>query len=504
MTPFPLTFSFATYTKARDTLGLSLLQEFGSSDEPHEGFNVLTLKPGTLGGGKETGMYDQVCFLDALPNNKGVPFLTLQTSYEDAQGISSMQDIGQFGKGFPQSLISLKAARAILILDFWNPIYSWRRGILMYYIPNITSLSNNIYDLGSNFIAAVRNSTPVINKDVSSPEYQFLQLYDGSDDVEAYQMRFSKYLTIVNSRISTPDGLLDYLKLAESRRRIYHPLPLDEFGVQLPYAVNLPLDWAYVEMTEQGQIQSIPQRGLDFFKSWTESLSGYDPHLLPTITTNAAPRVPRAVASRCLIAKDRPNGTKKAARATRKETLRLMFPLEPSTSSTANPTWNDDVAALFSKPYWVASPSQMGSSWTSAMRRWSPPSPASLYLDLSNSSSVQANVVTIYQHLRSKSMPITSDPTEYWPDTALETFRLWANQGFRTTSSDPVMQKQVIPTPVDPPVQMRVRKDIINLQPDELQTYREKLDDVLQVQSLSSKWQELGFLRMSYFLFTDY
>ena len=122
----------------------------------------------------------------------------------------------------------------------------------MYYIPNITSLSNNIYDLESNFIAAVRNSTPVINKDVSSPEYQFLQLYDGSDDVEAYQMRFSKYLTIVNSRISTPDGLLDYLKLAESRWRTYRPLPLDEFGFQLPYAVNLPLDWAYVEMTEQG------------------------------------------------------------------------------------------------------------------------------------------------------------------------------------------------------------------------------------------------------------
>ena len=101
MTPFPLTFSFATDTKAHDTLGLSLLQEFGSSDEPHEDFNVLTIKPGTLGGGKETGMYDQVCFLDALPNNEGVPFVTLQTSYEDAQGISSMQDIGQFGKGFP-------------------------------------------------------------------------------------------------------------------------------------------------------------------------------------------------------------------------------------------------------------------------------------------------------------------------------------------------------------------------------------------------------------------
>lgn len=41
----------------------------------------------------------------------------------------------------------------------------------------------------------------------------------------------------------------------------------------------------------------------------------------------------------------------------------------------------------------------------------------------------------------------------------------------------------------------RVRKDIRCLTRDELQLYREKLDDVLRVGRLKSHWQELGLLR---------
>ena len=43
---------------------------------------------------------------------------------------------------------------------------------------------------------------------------------------------------------------------------------------------------------------------------------------------------------------------------------------------------------------------------------------------------------------------------------------------------------------------VRVRKDIRSLSDEELQIYRAKLDDLLQVGALNSKWQELGRLRM--------
>ena len=57
-------------------------------------------------------------------------------------------------------------------------------------------------------------------------------------------------------------------------------------------------------------------------------------------------------------------------------------------------------------------------------------------------------------------MLVTSDPGEIWPEDALETFRLWANQGFRRDATDPVISKVIIPQLVDPPETLRVRKDL--------------------------------------------
>ncbi|KAF9701279.1 hypothetical protein EKO04_001065 [Ascochyta lentis] len=59
-----------------------------------------------------------------------------------------------------------------------------------------------------------------------------------------------------------------------------------------------------------------------------------------------------------------------------------------------------------------------------------------------------------------------------------------------------------IPAPEDkePKDHLRVRKDIHCLTPDELQLYREKLDDVLGVGRLHSHWQELGLLHAEWCL----
>ena len=75
-------------------------------------------------------------------------------------------------------------------------------------------------------------------------------------------------------------SISDYMKLAESRRRIYRPLPLDEFGATLPYARNLGQDLPMYEMTEEGTIQKMPDEGIQFLCRWIGSLAGYDPHLL--------------------------------------------------------------------------------------------------------------------------------------------------------------------------------------------------------------------------------
>jgi hypothetical protein len=115
--------------------------------------------------------------------------------------------------------------------------------------------------------------------------------------------------------------------------------------------------------------------------------------------------------------------------------------------------------------------------------------------NLADYNDVKERAVGIYQHLRSKTMPITRDPQNFWPDSAIETFRNWVNAGFPTDSSHSPTPHVLIPKPVEPRDTFKVRPDIMSLTEDELARYQAKLDDVLQVDALGSPWQQLGILR---------
>lgn len=318
LSQFTFAFDINQYNKVCEKLNISLLQELGPKQKAPSGYTPVELSAGTLGGGKQTGQYDTVNFVNVLPNKEGVPFVALQTAYEDAQGVLYMQTLAQLGSSFPKQLLSNKAVKALLMLDFWNPVYSWRRGVLMQYLPKVTTLiSGPQYDLEKNFVAAVQGSN-FAQQDQTSPEYQFLQLYEKGTDAD-YQTRITKYLGIVCTRLQKLDGLEDYMKLAESRRRIFRPLPLYEFGIQLPYALAIQTSDPLLEMTEYGTVQPIPARGTKFINDWTGSLHGYDPVILPfeasptasLAAPQAAPadndladfaKLPMANSSRCPIA----------------------------------------------------------------------------------------------------------------------------------------------------------------------------------------------------------
>ncbi|RGP67019.1 beta-c chain unit d [Fusarium longipes] len=160
------------------------------------------------------------------------------------------------------------------------------------------------------------------------------------------------------------------------------------------------------------------------------------------------------------------------------------------------PNWEDDVLKFIQKPYWIAkNPEGVGKKWVNEMLGWGK-------WDLSSYEDVKKRGPGIYNHLRSKSMPITRNPDHYWPEEALELFRHWANNGYprdkHDTQSSQVVEP-VIPEPVDPPVSYRVRKDIMSLTQEELVEYQSRLDDILHVQEVSvegkrTKWQELGVL----------
>ena len=248
---------------------------------------------GTLGGGKETDSFDQRYFVVAQTGEGRAgntePFQILTASHEDAQGVLTMQNITRLAKNETLGLLSEQTFRALMMVDFWNPIYSWRRGVLMQYVPaKIAYDGKQKYDLENSFITAIQASHHA--SELNSPEHHFLESLN--EDLPSQRSRIWTYLNKSSQNLKTSHGLTEHLSLAESRKRLYRPLPLDEFGYTLPYALkydrNRPL-----EMTEGGTVQEIPDRGLDFLQGWLSTLAGYDPRILPASEDADAIDIPR-------------------------------------------------------------------------------------------------------------------------------------------------------------------------------------------------------------------
>lgn len=89
----------------------------------------------------------------------------------------TIQNITRLGDDATLGLIPEKAFRALMMVDFWNPVYSWRRGVLMQYLPQKTNYDGEKqYDLESSFTAAIRKSHYVNAANKDSPESNFLEL----------------------------------------------------------------------------------------------------------------------------------------------------------------------------------------------------------------------------------------------------------------------------------------------------------------------------------------
>jgi hypothetical protein len=331
------------YRKVVQDLDICLLQEVSEDAAPVEGVRFVTLNPGTLGGGKHTDSFDQTKFWVVCSENdtKDLQFVALQGSFEDAYGVQCIAGAApprddeahitnlagtpsleaEPAVGWPFSLssvrggeyaalmgegllmsktgptfLSRRAIIAVVAVDLYNPVYSWRRGVLWEYVPSDTTVDDDgkAYDIEAKFVAAVRASAMAAQE--GSPERDFLDAYDSAGE-DAYTLqtaetalmeRLDQYLKKVKSGLKK-GKLEDYIRLAESRRRLYRPLPLNEFGVQLPYALNIPQDTAPLEMLADATVKEIPERGVAFLKGWLGSLHGYDPYLMPAKAGGGCP-----------------------------------------------------------------------------------------------------------------------------------------------------------------------------------------------------------------------
>lgn len=162
----------------------------------------------------------------------------------------------------------------------------------------------------------------------------------------------------------------------------------------------------------------------------------------------------------------------------------------------AKPTWTADIQGLFTAPYWIpaADRANVAGSWMRCMNAYD--------VFLQDPDSVKTWSETIYQHLASRNMPLTLDDRQFWPIDALETFRLWVNQGWRLNSFSPFDIAERIPPPDLPHPVKRVRQDIRALSQEQLDLYRARLDDVMQIGNpdSGSPWQRYAYIHTNWCL----
>lgn len=163
--------------------------------------------------------------------------------------------------------------------------------------------------------------------------------------------------------------------------------------------------------------------------------------------------------------------------------------------STQHPTWYDTVRQLFAAPYWIEELRRegVGAGWRGCMDGYQ------VYLD--QYASVCQYAVTIYDHLASRAMPLTTDQTQFWPDDALAQLRAWINEGCRQTAGEPIKEDNRIPPPTPLPPKLRVRKNILDLTQAELDEYRMKIEEVgATTLDPNAAWSRIAYLHTDWCL----
>jgi hypothetical protein len=145
-------------------------------------------------------------------------FTVPERAFEDTAVISGLMVRGA---------LSPRLALCCVMVDFSNPVFSPRRAALLGYFPNEIALGPNGGPLDAAVEAAIRGSQA--SSMPSSPEAEFLTWWDSGDLFELASETLRTYMHSVQQRATTLEGVIDILKLADSRREAFRGRSLNEF-----------------------------------------------------------------------------------------------------------------------------------------------------------------------------------------------------------------------------------------------------------------------------------
>lgn len=156
------------------------------------------------------------------PGDSFFAFVVPEAAHEDNEVIRQMTRKG---------LVSARFAACVLMVDFPNPVFSPARSLLMRYVPTTPTKTVDLCDKVAQAILAAARTLPA-----DSAEGRFAGLWQVPDDAwqTVFGQRVDAYLRKVTEHIRTESGFDDYVRLAESRRRQFRLMKLNEFELTLP------------------------------------------------------------------------------------------------------------------------------------------------------------------------------------------------------------------------------------------------------------------------------
>jgi len=150
----------------------------------------------------------------AVPGDTDFAFLVPERAFEDTFVLEHL---------ITSEVLSPKLALCLLMVDFSNPVFSPDRAALLDLFPPSIAVGNGGAALDTVVLATARNAAP------SSATEHLVSLWDDDNLLGTVKSTLHVYIDAVKTRLNSADGVIDLLKLADSRREAFRGRTLNEF-----------------------------------------------------------------------------------------------------------------------------------------------------------------------------------------------------------------------------------------------------------------------------------
>lgn len=176
------------------------------------------------------------------PGDSFFAFVVPEASAEDNEVI------GQLVSG---GILSPHFAASLLMVDFPNPVFSPRRAALLEHMPE-TAQVDPTGGLSRQLAERIRQAA---QGRPGSPEAEFVANWDLAETAwrDTFAARINAYMAAVARNVATDDGFDRYVRLAESRRREFRAMRLNEFALTLPVTA-IPSSDPLLQMQEDATV----------------------------------------------------------------------------------------------------------------------------------------------------------------------------------------------------------------------------------------------------------